>query len=310
MRPSLSCAGILRVAAIVAWLGIAAACSNSPSGPTGGGGTPGPGGGNNPSTGLTAVVLGVGDIGMCNRPAVGQTARLVAGLDGQLLLAGDLAYFQGTAANFRDCFNPEWGRFRDRWRAVPGNHEYESPAAGPYFDYFGDAAGTDRTGYYAFTAGDWLILMLNSNIPAGRGSAQWEFARQQLDGQRTPCTMAVWHHPQFSSGPNGNSAVMRDIWSLLEAARAEIVLTGHDHLYERFARQLANGTADPVNGIRQFTAGTGGAELYNFVRAAPNSESRIMQYGVVRFTLRPAQVEWAFHGIDGSVNDTGLDTCR
>lgn len=255
-------------------------------------------------------MLGVGDIGMCNRPAVGHTARLVAGLEGDLLLAGDIAYFQGTAANFRDCFNPEWGRFRDRWHATPGNHEYESPDAGPYFDYFGAAAGADRSGYYAFMAGDWLILMLNSNIAAGRGSAQWEFARQQLDAQRTPCTMAVWHHPLYSSGPNGNATFMRDMWSLLEASRVEVVLNGHDHLYERFARQRADGTPDPANGIRQFTAGTGGAELYNFVRAAPNSESRILQYGVIRFTLRPAIVEWAFLGIDGSVNDSGLDTCR
>ena len=290
-------------------LGMALACSGSPSAPSnpGGGNPPGTG---TPSTGRTVTVLGIGDIGMCDRPAVAQTARLVAGLEGQLLLAGDLAYPQGTAANFRDCFNPEWGRFRARWHAVPGNHEYESPGASPYFDYFGDAAGADRTGYYAFMAGDWLILMLNSNVPAGRGSAQWEFARQQLQSQRTPCTMAVWHHPLFSSGPNGPNAFMRDMWSLLETSRVEVVLNGHDHVYERFARQLADGTADPVNGIRQITAGTGGADLYNFVRTAANSEARLRQHGVVRFILRPALVEWAFHGTDGSVGDSGLDTCR
>jgi hypothetical protein len=90
----------------------------------------------------------------------------------------------------------------------------------------------------------------------------------------------------------------------------EVVLNGHDHLYERFARQLADGTADPANGIRQFTAGTGGAELYPFVRTAANSESRIRQHGVLRLTLRPAIVEWAFLGVDGTTGDTGLDTCR
>ena len=291
--------------ALVIGVGSSLACSSPPAGPSTGGG-----GGNNQAPGRTAIVLGVGDIGMCNRPGVAETARLVAGLEGLLLLAGDIAYFQGSAANFRDCFNPEWGRFRDRWYATPGNHEYESAGAGPYFDYFGDAAGHDRTGYYATMVGDWLVLMLNSNIPAGRGSAQWEFARQQLDRQRTPCAMAVWHHPLFSSGPNGGNANMRDMWSLLEASRAEVVLNGHDHLYERFGRQLADGTADPANGVRQFTAGTGGADLYNFVRAAPNSEARIMQYGVVRFTLRPALFEWAFLGVDGSVSDSGLDTCR
>jgi hypothetical protein len=103
---------------------------------------------------------------------------------------------------------------------------------------------------------------------------------------------------------------MRDMWALLEENHAEVILTGHDHLYERFARQTANGVADPVNGIRQFIAGTGGAELSNFVRITANSEERIMKFGVLRFTLRPAQVDWEFLGIDGSAGDRGLDTCR
>ena len=286
---------------------IATACSKTPSGPsTGGGGTGGSGG----ATGLTATMVAAGDIGQCGRAEVAQTARLVAGVDGDLLLAGDLAYFQGTAVNFRDCFDPSWGLFRSRWHPVPGNHEYESPGAAPYFAYFGDAAGPQGLGYYSFTAGDWLILMLNSNTAATQGSPQWEFARHALESQVTPCTMAVWHHPLFSSGPNGANPSMRDMWALLQANGAEVVVNGHDHLYERFARQTADGIADPVNGIRQFTVGTGGAELYNFVRITTNSEERIMKHGVMHFTLRPAQIDWQFLGIDGSVSDHGLDTCR
>lgn len=299
------------LATVLVITAIAVACSSSPSGPStpgsGGGGTGGGGGG---STGLTVSMLAVGDIGQCGRPEVAQTARLVAGLDGDLLLAGDLAYFQGTAENFRDCFNPSWGPFRSRWHPVPGNHEYESPGAAPYFTYFGAAAGPAALGYYAITAGDWRILMLNSNTPATRGSPQWEFARRELQGQRTPCTMAVWHHPLFSSGPNGSTGAMRDMWSLLEEHRAEVVVNGHDHLYERFARQTSTGAPDPVNGIRQFTVGTGGAELSNFLRATPNSEERLVRYGVMRFTLRPAQVDWEFLSIDGATSDRGLDTCR
>jgi hypothetical protein len=293
-------------AALTVMLLSIAACSSAPAGPTGGGG----GGGDGRPTGLTVTMLGAGDIGQCGSPAVAQTARLVAGLDGDLLLAGDIAYFQGTAANFRECFNPFWGQFRSRWHPVPGNHEYESAGAAPYFAYFGEAAGPPGLGYYSFEAGDWVILMLNSNIPATRGSPQWEFARGVLERQRTPCTMAVWHHPLFSSGPNGDNPSMRDMWALLEANRAEVVFSGHDHLYERFARQNADGSADPINGIRQFIAGTGGAELYNFVRASRNSEERIMKFGVVRFTLRPAQVDWEFLATDGSIGDRGLDTCR
>lgn len=298
-------------------LSLAEACSSSPSAPTGGGGTgTGTGGGTTPPTGQTAVVVGAGDIGMCGAdgstplPSVAATARLVAGLQGQVILAGDIAYLHGSAANFRDCFNPSWGQFRNRWRPVPGNHEYETPGAAPYFAYFGQDAGPDGTGYYAFMAGDWLVLMLNSNIPAGRGSAQFEFARLQLEAQRTPCTLAVWHHPLFTSGPNGPNVFMRDMWSLLETANAEVVLTGHDHLYERFARQTAAGVADPAKGVREFVAGTGGAELYSFVRTSANSELRIAQHGVVRFTLKPAQFEWEFLTTNGAVVDSGLDTCH
>lgn len=280
-------------------LACAVACS-SPSGPSGDGS----------GRGQTVTMVAAGDIGMCGRPSVAQVADLVASQAGEILLAGDIAYFQGTAAQFRDCFNPSWGRFTARWHPVPGNHEYESPGAAPYFAYFGAAAGPSGLGYYSFAAGDWLILMLNSNIPATIGSPQYEFARTELQAQRTPCTLAVWHHPLFSSGPNGPTARMRDLWALLESSRAEVVVSGHDHLYERFARQRWDGSADPNNGVRQFVVGTGGADLYNFVRASANSEERIMRYGVARLTLRPAQIEWEFIGLDGSVADRGLDTCR
>src|SRR5687768_12833792 len=260
-------------------LAAATACA-SPSGPSGGGS--GSGGG----AGQTVTMIAAGDIGMCGRPAVAQVANLVATLEGDLLLAGDIAYFQGTAEQFRDCFNPSWGQFRPRWHAVPGNHEHESPGAAPYFTYFGAAAGPPGVGYYSFKAGDWLILMLDSNIAVTIGSPQYEFVRQQLQAQATPCTMAVWHHPLFSSGPSGPTPRMRDLWALLESSRAEIVVSGHDHLYERFARQRWDGSADDASGIRQFVIGTGGADLNNFVRNTPHSEERIMRYGVTRFTLR------------------------
>lgn len=314
MKPS-SC---LVAALAVLSLGIGAACSSSPASPspsvgtnpgtTPGVGNPGPSGPG--PTGATVKVVGVGDIGMCGSPGVARTASLVAGLEGQILLAGDIAYLHGTMANFRDCFEPTWGRFRARWRAVPGNHEYETPNAVDYYSYFGEASGGDNTGFYSFMAGDWLILMLNSNIPAGRNSQQWEFVRRQLDQQRTPCTMAVWHHPLFSSGPNGNNAFMRDMWTLLEAAPIEVILNAHDHLYERFARQMADGAPEPAKGVRQFIVGTGGADLYGFVRASANSEERRSEFGAMQFTLEPAQYRWEFRNVSGAVLDAGLDTCR
>src|SRR5512134_2095723 len=96
---------VLKIAA----LGIATACA-SPSSPSGGGG-----GGLGDPRGLTVTVVAAGDIGMCDRPAVAEVANLVSTLPGELILAGDIAYFQGTAEQFRDCFDPWWGRFRSRW---------------------------------------------------------------------------------------------------------------------------------------------------------------------------------------------------
>jgi hypothetical protein len=231
-------------------------------------------------------------------------------LEGRLLLAGDIAYLHGSASDFAQCFNPYWGKFRNRWFAVPGNHEYETRDAAAYFDYFGEAAGSDGTGYYTVRIGEWTVLMLNSNVPASNGTAQHSWVREQLGMARTACTLAVWHHPLFSSGPNGPNAFMRDIWTLLENANADAVVNGHDHLYERFGRQTPDGRLDSVRGIRQFTVGTGGAELYGFTGIAPNSEVRISRWGVLRLTLQPAAFQWEFLTTDGGVADSGAESCH
>ena len=212
---------------------LAAACGGgSPSEPT----RPGPILGDR-----NAEVIVVGDIGWCGSTAPAATAQLVDRLSGLLLLAGDIAYPNGSAADFQNCFHPTWGRFRDRWYATAGNHDYLTPNAAGFFNYFGEAAGSDRTGYFAILVGDWQVLMLNSNIPAQRNTPQWEFVRREIDLQRRPCTLAVWHHPLFTSGQNGPNTSMRDLYSLLEAGGADVVVNAHDHVYERFAKQAADG---------------------------------------------------------------------
>lgn len=274
--------------------------SGSPAGPT-----PPPRGG----SGQTVEVIAVGDIGWCGSRGTAETAQLADSLSGWLLLAGDIAYPNGSAGDFQRCFDPQWGRFRGRWYAVPGNHDYLTPGAGPYFDYFGLAAGPDRSGYHALTLGDWHVLMLDSNIPTQRNTPQWEFVRRELDLHRGPCTLAVWHHPLFTSGQNGPNPAMRDMFALLEAAGADVVINGHDHLYERFAIQTADGRPSD-RGLRQFTAGTGGAELYRFVTVAPNSEVRIAQFGLLRLALQPAAFRWEFVLTTGGLADSGTEICH
>lgn len=257
----------------------------------------------------TAILVGAGDIGLCGSRGALATGLLVQATLGEVFLVGDIAYPNGSMAAFRECFEPYWGQVSDRWRPVPGNHEYESANAAPYFQFFGPAAGPPGLGYYRFVAGEWLVLMLNSNIDAGPGSAQFQFVRDSLQGRQFRCQMAMWHHPVFSSGPNGPHPHMRPMFELLVQHGVDVVVNGHDHLYERFSRQDADGRLNE-NGVRQFTVGTGGAEITQAVRVTPNSTLVLAAFGIMRFTLQPDAYEWEFLLTTGSLGDNGSTPCH
>jgi len=247
---------------------------------------------------------------MCTeRAAVERTAALVDGMSGLLLLAGDLAYMQGTFQQFSDCFDPAWGKFRNRWRPVPGNHEYETSGAAGYLRYFGQAAAPAGRTHYSFRTGDWLVLMLDSNDSTRIGSEQYEFVKSTLLSNGNHCTLAVWHHPLFSSGANGPNVFMRDMWGLLYDGNADVVVSGHDHLYERFGKQDVDGRSD-VRGLRQFVAGTGGATLYNFQRQEANSQARHRAHGALRLRLDTHGYAWEFIDVTGATLDAGSDGCH
>jgi acid phosphatase type 7 len=282
--------------------------AGSPAGPSPGGGG---GGGTVPPPGPVRV-LAAGDVGECGFGAM-QTGALLDATDGLILALGDLAYFQGSMANFRDCYDPAWGRHQDRTRPVPGNHEYESPGASSYYDYFGDLAGPRGLGYYAFTAGAWRIIALNSG-PGGSfasaGSAQAQWLRTELETNKSACTLAYWHHPLFSSGPNGNQPTeAAEFWRILSAAGVDVVLNAHDHFYERFAPQDPDGRPSP-NGIREFIVGTGGAHLYTAGTQKLNSERRGSAYGFLLLTLSATSYQWEFKSVGNTFSDTGTGTCH
>ena len=230
--------------------------------------------------------------------------------DGDIILAGDLAYPNGTQEDFRNCFEPSFGRFKSRMRASPGNHEYMASASAESFSPTSAiAAVTDRLGFYSFRAAEWTVLMLNSSIPIGRNSAQLAFVRQVMPAP-TRCTMAVLHHPFDSSSLNGPTPSLRDLWELIYNLGGDLVINGHDHVYERHAPMNPDQRRDDVRGIRQFTVGTGGATLYGRMRAAINSELLISSYGILRLKLDPALYEWQFMDVNGNVVDHGLNVCH
>jgi len=257
-----------------------------------------------------ATIVAAGDVGVCGRAEVESTARLLDGIMGPILGLGDLAYPEGAARDFANCYDPSWGRHRGRTRPSPGNHEYQTSEATPYYDYFGQNAGPPGRGYYSYREGDWLLISLNSNIAADAASAQAAWLRSKLAAEPAKCTLAYWHHPVFSSGQHGNNSKMRALWQILQQAGAEVVLVAHDHLYERFAPQNADGRSDP-EGIRQFIVGTGGAQPYGIRTLAPNSEIIGQDEGVLRLTLKADSYAWQFVPIAGkNFSDAGSATCR
>jgi acid phosphatase type 7 len=257
-----------------------------------------------------ARLLGAGDIAHCDAGAE-TTARLLDRLDGTVFTTGDNAYWSGSEEEFRRCYEPTWGRHRARTRPVPGNHEYLTPNAAGYFAYFGANAGPPGVGYYSYTLGSWQILALSSEIPVSAGSAQVQWLQAQL-ARRTPCTAVIFHRPLFTSGPNGPNPDLRELWRVLYEGDVDLVLNGHDHLYERFAPQDPDGRPDPVRGIRQFTVGSGGAPVYASVtRTAFNSEVRASVWGVASFTLDAGRYRWEFIPADGfGFTDSGIGECH
>jgi acid phosphatase type 7 len=262
-----------------------------------------------------ATVLAAGDIGLARCPADDLTADLAARYRGPVLALGDLAYPNGTASDFVSAFEPSWGPLGDRIRPVPGNHDYHDHVAAAYFDYFGTRAGTPGEGWYSFDINGWHLVALNSNCAyiggCGSGSRQERWLRDDLAAHPAQCVLAFSHHPRFSSARHGADPDLGDVWSDLEAAGAELLLSGHDHVYERFAPQDSRGRLDQANGIRQFVVGTGGRSLYPRISATATSEVRNNRaFGLLKLTLWPDRYAWEFIAIDGSVVDSGAERCH
>jgi hypothetical protein len=242
-----------------------------------------------------------------------------------VLPLGDIQYNCGGAGPFLQSYDPAWGRVKGISRPVPGNHEYSTSggtecdttgSGSAYFNYFGAAAGDPAKGYYSYYIGAWHLIALNSNCTkAGgcfAGSAQEQWLRQDLAANTSECTLAYWHHPLFTSGEYAPGiASVRPLFRALYDYNADVVLSGHDHNYERFAPQTADGVLDLNRGVRQFVVGTGGKSLYSPQTPIANSERRnSSSYGVLRIELHPNGYDWQFIPAAGSTfDDHGGEYC-
>jgi hypothetical protein len=256
-----------------------------------------------------AVVLAAGDIAACGSDGDERTAALLDSNRGTVLALGDLAYDSGTLEEFQACFGPSWGRHKRRIRPTPGNHEYNSNASG-YFGYFGRAAGPAGRGYYSFELGSWHIVSLNSERDTDAGGAQVRWLRADLARTRARCVLAFWHRPRWSSGQYADEARVAPLWNALYDARADIVLSGHDHNYQRYPPMNKRGAIARARGIRSFVVGTGGRHRYGLRADSRRRAANDSTWGVLKLTLRPAGYAWRFVPVAGGhYRDSGSGTC-
>ncbi|MFN2557772.1 MAG: metallophosphoesterase [Nitriliruptorales bacterium] len=264
------------------------------------------------------VLVGAGDIAWCDGVGDEATAALLARIPGTVATFGDNVYPDGTREQFAACYEPTWGRYLRRTRPAPGNHEYHTPQARGYFEYFGRRAGELGRGWYSYNLGrHWHVIVLNSNCDdvggCGPGSPQEQWLREDLAAHEDRHVVAYWHHARFSSGRHGSSTATAAFWQALYEHGAELVLTAHDHSYERFAPLDPVGRIDPDRGIRQLVVGNGSPSHYRFPGPPlPATEVRNDDtFGVLVLTLLPTSYHWEFVvAAGGGFSDSGRAAVR
>jgi hypothetical protein len=253
------------------------------------------------------VIAAAGDIAESGGGQLATSDLIIDRGADAVLTAGDNAYPDGALSEFQAYYDPSWGRFKAKTRPSPGNHDYHISNAQGYRDYFGFTTGPL---YYSYDLGAWHLIALDSEISLGEGSPQNDWLESDLAAHPNRCVMAYWHQPRFSSGSShGNDSGMAPFWIDLYAAKADVVINGHDHDFERFGRQDPSGQA-AVDGIWEFVAGTGGANLRTFDTPVANSEFRYSDdHGVLFVTLYPTGYDWRFLNTAGTTVDSGSGTC-
>jgi acid phosphatase type 7 len=277
----------------------------------------------------TIVVAGAGDIacGVGSSGAAckqGATSDLLLSINpDKVINLGDNQYEDGSLTNFQNFYDPTWGRVKAKTSPALGNHEYLTSGAAGYFDYFNGvgnltgSAGDRGLGYYSYDLGNWHFVVLNSNctqVSCSVGSAQYTWLQNNLAADNHPCSIAYMHHPLASSDTRNfdASTPFQPLLQLFYADGGDLVLVGHSHFYERFARMDANRNADPAYGFRYIVVGTGGRNVYGFGVIRPLSEIRNSDsFGVIKLTLRANNYTWDFMPAAGyTFTDTGTEDCH
>jgi Predicted phosphohydrolases len=267
--------------------------------------------GTTPANGAPFIVAAGGD-GASGEPAATKVTNLIASLNPNMFLYLGDVYENGSPSEFFNWYGTtsNFGQFRSITNPTVGNHEYLTPGAAGYFDYWNNIPS-----YYSFNAGGWHFISLNSNLAkignSGQ-SAQAQWLQQDLAANQNACTIVYYHHPLFNIGPEGPTAALSAIWSLLAQYGVTMVLNGHDHDYQRWVPLDGNGQPNP-NGITEFVVGSAGHGIQKFVttdnRVAFSNDSTSAAFGVLMLQLNQDSAAFAYQSTDGAILDSGVIPC-
>jgi hypothetical protein len=264
-----------------------------------------------PANGEPFVVAAGGD-GASGEASAAKVTNLVASLQPNLFLYLGDVYQNGSPAEFYNWYGTisSFGQFRSITDPTVGNHEYLTPGAAGYFNYWDNIPS-----YYSFNAGGWHFISLNSNLGkignAGQ-SAQYQWLQQDLAANAKSCTIVYYHHPLFNTGPEGATTVLSSIWSLLAQYGVTMVLNGHDHDYQRWVPLDGTGQPSPT-GITEFVVGSAGHGIQTITktdnRVAYSNDTAPAAFGVLVLQLSQSSASFTYQNTNGSALDSGIIPC-
>ncbi len=230
----------------------------------------------------------------------------------RVLYLGDI-YNNGSATEYLNWVGGPGGRFmgtfKDITNPVVGNHEYGTQDAAGYDDYWGPGAKQ-----YTFDVGGWRFVVANSNcakVSCDAGGASYTWLEQQLQARANDCVVLLQHHPRFSIGPQRTSAPILAVdpfWRLAVTYGVELVLTGHEHSYQRFVPLNGDGVA-AAGGPEQIIIGTGGHDKQSITLGDGRVAFALSEYGAMRMLVAPESITYDFVDVAGAVRDSGRRTC-
>ena len=272
-----------------------------------------------PSSGSPAVngapfLVAAGGDGASGEPSAAAVVKLIASLNPNLFLYLGDVYENGSPTEFYNWYGSPstyFGQFRAITDPTVGNHEYLTPGAAGYFDYWNNIPN-----YYSFNAGGWHFISLNANAPkidVGPGSAQYQWLQQDLAANAQICTIAFYHEPLFNIGSEGTVPALSSMWALMAQYGVSIVLNGHDHDYQRWVPLDGSGQPSP-NGITEFVVGSAGHGIQTFVktdtRVAYANDTEPAAFGILLLQLSQSSASFAYRSTNGTTLNSGSIPCE